>query len=314
MSLKAISGEVSRITNGSAIGNALSTSLFGKSSFLRNDERKIDKLTGAIGDVQNVLSDLSGALGMKDNMHIIGRIEQTGTDDFNSDFIGRTLKQIKTKAVTAISYFTGNLQQGGVIIDGYDNFRGDISVALPDMPVMYQTAVTDQVVRNANRISMRVYVDLMHTDDIVQNIKQVFANSLGGLGGTIMNALTGEKLNRAQKALEGLQWIQEYGAPFKVYTPHKVYDNMMIEKIAPVNDQKMNEILAADITFKEIIPTTSLGTKIKTPARKDPAGRTPRPTILCGQACVQPARLSSRQVFSLFSSVSWKPQQLPPQF
>ena len=270
MSLKAVSGKVSSITNGSAIGNALSTSLFGNSSFLRNDERKIDQLTGAIGDIQNILSDLSGALGMKDNMHVIGRIEQTTTDNFNDDFVGRAMKQINTNIVTAVSYFTGDLQQGGVIIDGFDNFQGDISVALPDMPVMYETAVTDQVVRNANRISMRVYVDLMHTDDVVQNIKQAFANSLGGLGGTIMNALTGEKLNRAQKALEGLQYIQEFGRPFKVYTPHKVYDNMMIEKIAPINDQKMNEILAADITFKEIIPTQALGSGKKTAARIAP--------------------------------------------
>ena len=241
-----------------------------------------------IGDVQNILSDLSGALGMKDNMHIIGRIEKNAsTDDFNDDFIGRSMKKIAgssigTNLVTAVSYFTGDLQQGGVIIDGFDNFRGDISVALPDMPVMYQTSVTDQVVRNANRISMRVYVDLMHTDDFVQNIKQVFANSLGGLGGTLMNALTGEKLNRAQKALEGLHWIQEYGTPFKVYTPHKVYDNMMIEKIAPINDQKMNEILAADITFKEIIPTTSLGTDIKTPARIPPKKSTSDTAQLLG--------------------------------
>ena len=270
MSLKAVSGKVSSITNGSAIGNALSTSLFGNSSFLRNDERKIDQLTGAIGDIQNILSDLSGALGMKDNMHVIGRIEQTTTDNFNDDFVGRAMKQINTNIVTAVSYFTGDLQQGGVIIDGFDNFQGDISVALPDMPVMYETAVKDQVVRNANRISMRVYVDLMHTDDVVQNIKQAFANSLGGLGGTIMNALTGEKLNRAQKALEGLQYIQEFGRPFKVYTPHKVYDNMMIEKIAPINDQKMNEILAADITFKEIIPTQALGSGKKTAARIAP--------------------------------------------
>ena len=276
MSLKAVSGKVSSITNGSAIGNALSTSLFGNSSFLRNDERKIDQLTGAIGDIKNILSDLSGALGMKDNMHVIGRIDMTAdTSGYNDDFIGRTMQKIASSSigtglVTAVSYFTGDLQQGGIIIDGFDNFQGDISVALPDMPVMYQTAVTDQVVRNANRVSMRVYVDLMHTDDIVQNIKQTFANSLGGLGGTIMNALTGEKLNRAQKALEGLQYIQEFGRPFKVYTPHKVYDNMMIEKIAPINDQKMNEILAADITFKEIIPTQALGSGKKTAARIAP--------------------------------------------
>ena len=49
-----------------------------------------------------------------------------------------------------------------------------------------------------------------------------------------------------------------------------MYENMMIERISPLNDQKMNEILAADITFKEIIPTQSLGNTTKTTARIAP--------------------------------------------
>ena len=270
MSLAAISGKVSSITNGSGIANFVSTSLFGNSSFLRNDERGVDKVVSAISNVQEILTDLSHAAGMKNNMYVIGRYEEP--IDENTTFLGRLGQQADRYITRAVSYWTGNAQtQNGVIIDGFDNFRGDISVALPDNPVMYDTSVVDQVVRNPNRISMRVYVDLMHTDDIVQNILQSFANSFAGLSGTILNAVTGEKLNRAQKALSGLQWIQENGRPFKVYTPHKVYDNMMIERISPLNDQKMNEILAADITFKEIIPTQSLGYQNKTTARIAPS-------------------------------------------
>lgn len=267
MSLALISGKVSAITNGSKIKNYTSTSLFGNSQFLRNNERGVDTVTTAISNLQNILTDLSGAIGAKDNMHVIGRYEE----DTKKDFLGRLTSSITTSFSRAVSYWTGENSQTGVIIDGYDNFRGDISVALPDMPVMYDTSVTDQVVRNPNRVTMRVYVDLMHTDDIVQNVIQSFANSFGGLAGSILNAATGEKLNRVQKALNNLQYIQEYGRPFKVYTPHKVYENMMIEKIAPINDQKMNEILAADITFKEIIPTQSLGYKNKTTARIAPS-------------------------------------------
>lgn len=266
MSLKVISGQVSSITSGSGIGNFLSTHLGTESSFLRNSARPVDTLTEAIGDIQNMFTDISAALGAKSNMYVIGRLEE----EQDKNFFQRLVSPISTAYSRAISYW-GTDQQTGVIIDGFDNFRGDISVALPENPVMYQTSVADQVVRNPNRISMRVYVDLMHTDDMVQNIKQMFANSLGGLGGTILNAITGEKMNRAQKALDSLQWIQENGSPFKVYTPHKVYENMMIEKIAPINDQKMNEILAADITFKEVIPTQSLGYKNKTTARTAPS-------------------------------------------
>lgn len=267
MSLAAVSGKVSSITNGSGIGNFASKALFGNSSFLRNDERGVDKIVGAIGNVQNILTDLSGALGAKDNMHVIGRYEE----DEDKGFLGRLVAPVTTAVSRAISYWgAGEEDQTGVIIDGYDNFRGDISVALPDNPVMYDTSVCDQVVRNPNRVTMRVYVDLVHSDDILQNIMQSVANSFGGLGGTLLNAISGNTMNRAQKALSGLQHIQEFGRPFKVYTPHKVYDHMMIEKISPINDQKMNEILAADITFKEIVPTQSLNTKNKTAARKTP--------------------------------------------
>ena len=269
MSLAAIAGKVSSITNGSGIANFASKTLFGNSSFLRNDERSVDKIASAIGNIQDILTDLSGATGVKNNMYIIGRLEEE-VEGYN--WLDKQFKQVSAYMTRAVSYWFGDTQsQQGVIIDGFDNFRGDISVALPEMPVMYDTSVVNQVVRNPNRVTMRVYVDLIHTDDIVQNILQSVANTFAGLSGTIMNAITGEKMNRAQKALNGLQWIQENGKPFKVYTPHKVYDNMMIEKISPLNDQKMNEILAADITFKEIIPTQSLGFAKKTTARIAPS-------------------------------------------
>ena len=269
MSLAIIAGKVSSITNGSGIANFTSKTLFGNSSFLRNNERAVDTLSSAISNVQNILTDLSNAAGSKNNMYIIGRYEEDLSDV--DTFLGRLQQRANQRITRAVSYWTGNdSTKHGVIIDGFDNFHGDISVALPDNPVMYDTSVVDQVVRNPNRLAMRVYVDLLHTDDIVQNVLQSVANSFAGLGGTIMNAITGEQMNRAQKALNNLQWIQENGRPFKVYTPHKVYENMMIEKISPLNDQKMNEILVADITFKEIIPTQSLGTKNKTTARIAP--------------------------------------------
>lgn len=270
MSLKAIAGtagKISNTVNGNNLTNSLSKSVFGNSAFLRNKERKVDTVASTISTIQNTLTDLANATGMKNNMYVIGRVDRT---EAGEGVWNRISNQITGYAQRAISYWTDNGTQNGVIIDGFDNFKGNISVALPDMPVMYDTSVVNQVVRNANRVSMRVYVDLMHTDDIVQNVMQAFANSFGGLAGTIMNAVAGNNLNRAQRALNSLQWIQENGQPFKVYTPHKVYENMLIESIVPINDQKMNEILCADITFKEIIATQSLGQASKTTARMAP--------------------------------------------
>lgn len=280
MSLAKTSGKVSSITKGSAIANYTSTKLFGNSSFLRNHERAVDTVTSAISAIQSIVTDLSGAAGYRSGMYVIGRYEE---DQNYATFQDMLAGKLDSYVSRAISYWSGNSNsQNGVIIDGFDNFRGDISVALPDNPVMYQTSISDQVVRNPNRVSMRVYVDLVHTDDIVQNVMQSVANSFGGLPGTIMNAVANNNMNRVQKALNGLQWIQEFGRPFKVYTPHKVYDNMMIERIAPLNDQKMNEILAADITFKEIIPTQSLGVKEKTSARIAPSTKVMDRAYLAG--------------------------------
>ena len=277
MSLAIISGKVSRTISGSNLTNAAYRSVFGNSNFLRNSAEgkgsfgTLSAAESSIGQIQNTLTDLANAVGLHSNMYVIGKVDNTVSGSSDS-WLDRQVDKLVSKVSTAVSYWTGSGNgQTGVIIDGFDNFRGDISVALPDNPVMYETSVTDQVVRNPNRLTMRVYVDLMHTDDVVQNILQTLANSFAGITGSIMNAITGDTMNRAQKALNNLQWIQENGMPFKVYTPHKVYDNMMIEKIAPINDQKMNEILAADITFKEIVPTTSLGRTDKVTARIAPS-------------------------------------------
>lgn len=267
MSLKGIAGAVSGITNGSDLGNKISTSLFGESSFLRNEERGFDKLVSGIESVMEIASDIGNALGIKNNMYKIGEIPA----DVSISRFG-AINNVASKVMTAVQYWTGsdaNGYQQGVIIDGFDNFKGDINVALPDNPVIYQTAVTDNVVRNPNRLTMRVYVDLMHSDDLVQNLKQQALNAFGSIGNVVAGAL-GFQTNRAQAALSSLQWIQENGRPFKVYTPHKVYENMMIERIQPINDQKMNEILAADITFKEIVFATSLGDADKSTARTPP--------------------------------------------
>lgn len=274
MSLKDIAGSVSAITNGSNLGNKISTSLFGNSSFLRNEERSVDKSVSGIEQAVNIASDIGNALGIKNNMYKIGEIPADFAKVQGSGWWGtraaNAVNSMVGTTVTALSYwFNNDGYQQGVIIDGFDNFKGDINVALPDNPVIYHTAVTDNIVRNPNRLTMRVYVDLMHSDDLVQNLKQQAIDAFGSIGQIALAGL-GHQMNRAQQALSSLQWIQENGRPFKVYTPHKVYDNMMIERIQPVNDQKMNEILAADITFKEIVFATSLGDADKSTARTPP--------------------------------------------
>lgn len=272
MSLATISGKVSSLNVGASIGRAANSAIMGESSFLRNKESTQEKILGGLSTVANAVTDIFSLAGVRSSMYKIGEIPEQSSEDYGDSWVGKTIKNLANKAVTAVSYWTGkgNGQQG-VIIDGFDNFKGDISVALAEQPVMYGTAVTDNVVRNPNRLTMRVYVDLVHSDDIVQDLFQQIKDGLGGLVGDFIGVGTGDTMNRAQKALSNLQWIQEYGKPFKVYTPHKVYENMMIESISPINDQKTNEILVADITFKEIIYYKPLAYANKNVARMVPA-------------------------------------------
>lgn len=271
MSLAAISGRVSSINIGSSIGRMANTALVGESNFLRNEST--GGVAGAVSSVVSLgsaLTDIASAAGIRSNMYRIG---MGGKEAEKSDsWYGQIWNNIKATAQTAISYWTdkdGNQQS--VIIDGFDNFKGDIKVALAEQPVMYQPSISDNRVRNPNRLTMRIYVDLVHSDDVFQDLLQQVKDGIGGLVGQIMGVATGDTMNRAQKALSGLQYIQENGTPFKVYTPHKVYENMVIESISPVNDLRMNEILAADITFKEIIFCKSLSAGYAIPARFAPS-------------------------------------------
>ena len=101
MSLAIISGKVCAITNGNEIGNFASRALFGNSSFLRNDERGIDKVSSAISNIQNILTDLSGAAGVKNNMYVIGRYEEGE----KKDFLGRLMSPVTNAYSRAVSYW-----------------------------------------------------------------------------------------------------------------------------------------------------------------------------------------------------------------
>lgn len=272
MSLSRIAGKVGAITNGSAIGNKISSGLYANGDFLRNTENDYSAQVSDIRAALSIASDVGGGLGLKNSMYVIGEISPDFAASLSDEEASPIGRWVVNQAATAVSYWRGSGAgyQQGVRIDGFDNFKGDISVGLPDNPIIYQTKITDNIVRNPNRLTMRVYVDLFHSDDIVDNLKQAALNSLGGLPNRIF-AAAGFEMNRVQQALDDLKWIQENGRPFKVYTPHGVYDNMMIERIQPVNDQKMNEILAADITFKEIVPSYSLGNAEKAVGRNTPS-------------------------------------------
>ena len=259
MSLKSLATKVIKNSQkvqgaSTSLGNAISTKLFGNSTFLRNEDNIQHNITGLIEGVKS----LGSMLGAKDNKYIIGRIEQDLTSDGNFA-VTRAISKIATN-------FLGEGQERGVIIDGYDEMSGELTVGLPSQPVMYTTNVVNQRVRNPDTFKMRVYVTNLNSDDIVDSLTDTLMNVGGGIGKLILNPET-----RAFKALSNLKWIQENGSPFKIYTPVRVYENMLIEKIQPITNKSNYDMLVADIYFREVVFAQSLGNASKASARTAPS-------------------------------------------
>lgn len=238
-----------------SLGNAVSTKLFGNSSFLRNENNTQDNIVGMVNSLKEGLNSLGSLLGAKDSKYIIGRIEKL-TENYA---ITRAVSKIATN-------FLGEGQERGVIIDGYDEMSGELTVGLPSQPVMYTTNVVNQRVRNPDTFKMRVYVTNLNSDDIVGGLTDSLMNVGGGIGKLVFNPET-----RAFKALNDLKWIQENGSPFKIYTPVRVYENMLIEKIQPITNKSNYDTLVADIYFREVVFAQSLGNASKSSARTAPS-------------------------------------------
>ena len=257
MSLGVVSGKVrANVQKGARFSASLGTQVF---SALYGDFKRRDDEDFSVSGLQSSLEQVASLAGYRKPEYIIGKIET------QSDTTGLNLYQKVAKAIT--TFITQSGQEKGVIIDGYDNVKGELRSALPSQPVMYNTSVTNTRVRQPDVLTMRVYVTNINTDDIIDNIAQTLSNSLGG----IKKLILGSEQTRAQRALSNLEWIKDNGKPFKVYTSHKVYENMLIQSILPVNDQKTNDMLVADITFKEIIFSTALNGTSNVPARTKPS-------------------------------------------
>ena len=240
-------------SNSTFYGNTVSISSSSNKFLLRNEAGGTELGTFLSNGMKSIFSPF----GAKDNKYIIGRLDSNlfGTDN------------LVTRAVSsAYNTLTGENQQRGVVIDGYDEMNAELTVGLPSQPVMYTTSVVNQRVRNPDTFKMRVYVTNLNSDDIVDSMEQSVMNFAGGLGNLLLNPET-----RAFKALNDLKWLQENGEPFKIYTPVRIYENMLIEKISPISNKSNYDTLVADIYFREIILAKSLGDSSKASARTAPS-------------------------------------------
>jgi hypothetical protein len=230
----------------------------------KSREGVFNQISGTVKNLSTISDSIEKAVGSRNPMYIIGQVDKdqatTGTLKeklMSSGIVGQISR--------AVGNFTGDVQQTGVIIDGFADIQSTIDVNIPNNPVMYKPNISDQRVRTPDSLTMTVLVSNLLNDDIIDDVIQTLKNTTAGVWGFIM----GEGESRAQQKLRQLRYIQENGSVFKVYTPHMVYENMLIKSIKTNINSKNMGVLMAQITFTEIIMCRPIGAGMQVPGRSN---------------------------------------------
>lgn len=243
-------------------------SLGGEDAFDKNKSAGLSTIANWVDIASDVASEVSNMLGYRAPMYTIGEIPNAGTEE-----VSQWLPDSLGNVVRAVSGLIGyGSEQDGVIIDGIGTFDGKFSMELPKNAMLYRSSgITDQRVRTPSECKMTVYVSNHLSDDILGSVaNQITALDPTGLLEKVTDNILRDGGNtRAQQALYKLRWIQENGKPFKVYTPHCVFENMIIKDITVKTDETSMDTLVADITFVELLMYTTNGSLARTPTREN---------------------------------------------
>lgn len=205
-----------------------------------------------INEYKTIADTITNALGNRSPYYIIGEIpSETGEI---VDKYGKFLGQFGGAVRAVTDLFTGKKQEG-VIIDCLGDVNGEISVEFTNNPVLFTgSVITNGRMRKPNIVTAVVAVSNFNNDDLFgMTLDTISAIDPTGLVGNALNILFEDGNTRAQNALYKLRGLQETGEPFKVYTPHGMYENMLIKSIKPLTNAASMDMLLASIVFEEII-------------------------------------------------------------
>ena len=233
-----------------------------------------DQASSVINTVASVSNTISDALGNRNPYYIIGEIPEEKDWGTTAEKYGGVFGNV-VRAVSKLYYGT---KQEGVIIDCLGDVNGTSSIDFTQNPIMYVTNnVTDSRLRKPAEVSAVVCISNYQSDSIIESVAESTLSALdisgGAISGIANNALFYGGNTRAQYGLYRLRWLMENGLPFTVYTPHGIYENMLIKSIKPETDATKMDMLYATVDFEEVIMySTYTQTKegvgnIKTPAR-----------------------------------------------
>lgn len=246
------------VLNGGLTGSG--TKLTGAYASMYGMGKDFDKRNGAngttetISNFKTVTEMLTNALGSRSPYYTIGEVQSTALGDFAARYMQDALGNI-VRAVTSIYDTATERGQTGVIIDGFGDVTGDIDVEFTKNPVIFvSNSVTDGRYRTPNSVTMTVYVSNFYNDDgLGAAVDYLTAFDPTGIASEAVNILANNGNTRAQEALYNLRRIQETGIPFRLYTPHGVYENMAIKTLRPRTTGENVDMLECTIVFQELI-------------------------------------------------------------
>lgn len=223
----------------------------------------LSKTNEIIDSTKAIDSTIDQSLGSRSPMYTIG--ERPGESVIGKTFSKWLPNEITglVRAVTSLrDQYTDNNPaiQRGVIIDGIGEVDGDFSVEFTTNPVLFRA---NSIIDNRFRLPAKLRMTVMVSNYLNDTIFGYAADGLNtliptGIDEQIKNVLAYEGNTRAQYALYQLRWLMENGKPFTVYTPHGIYENMLIKSISPKTDDKKMDMLYCDIEFQEVIFYTPL--------------------------------------------------------
>lgn len=222
--------------------------------------KDFDKRNGAnnttevISNFKSVMEMLANTVGTRSPFYKIGEIQGTAAGQWASRYLQNSLGNV-VRAITDVVDAINGDGQTGVVIDGFGTVSGKIDVELTKNPVVFvSNAVTDSRMRNPNTVNMTVYVSNYYNDDgLGAVVDYLSAYDPTGIVREGINILANNGNTRAQEALYNLRRLQEQGRPFTLYTPHGVYENMLIRSLSPRTTAENVDMLECDIQFQELI-------------------------------------------------------------
>lgn len=239
---------------GTTITNNVGSTLWGQDALDKRTGGQRQSLSGVVNTVSSLAETMSNALGNRNPYYVIGEIPDESDWGTVAEKYGGAIGGA-VRAVTKLAYGTA---QEGVIIDCLGDVDGESVVEFTQNPIMYVTSnVTDSRMRKPSTVTAVVAVSNYRSDSIIEEATSSLARAADITSGWLTDVLTSSFFyggnTRAQYALYRLRWLMENGKPFTVYTPHGIYENMLIKSIKPRTDENKMDMLYATIEFEEVI-------------------------------------------------------------